>query len=299
MGPHAGRGLAAACRQRPPGASIAHDDTVMRTLIGHVRHRGPAKWLKLAGLSALGLSTVSIPVTIAVVLSATGTSDVLTLASVAQSKPHTTPAKAVAALRCEARRGYYALTFDDGPSPGTTPRIVAALRRAKAVATFFDLGRDAAAQRGLVDLQRSVGQVANHSYSDPHLSRASDARRLQELTTTARVLDYPNTWFRPPYGEAGPGIAAAARRTGLTSVYWTIDTRDVTSPAAAIVERALTVQPGGIIRMHDGLESTIRAIPGMVRGLRERGLCPGFLANTRKTIAGADGVPFHVVAVKP
>ena len=145
---------------------------------------------------------MSVPVTIAVALSATGASDVLTIAPIAHTKQHTTPAKAVAGLDCVATRGYYALTFDEGPSAGTTPRIVAALRRAKAVATFFDVGEDAVAHQDLVELQRSVGQVANHSYTHPHLSQVSDERRQQELTATARALDFPNVFFRPPYGEA-------------------------------------------------------------------------------------------------
>ena len=156
--------------------------------------RRPAKWLKLAGLAVLGLSTVSIPVTIAIALSATGASDALTIAPIAQAKQHMTPAKAVAGLHCVATRGYYALTFDEGPSAGTTPRIVAALSRAKAVATFFDVGEDAVAHQDLVELQRSVGQVANHSYSHPHLSQVSDARREQELTATAKALDFPNVF---------------------------------------------------------------------------------------------------------
>lgn len=258
-----------------------------------------AKWLKLGGLAGLGLSTVSIPVTIAIVLSATGASDALTIAPVAHTTQHRTPADAVAGLRCAAERGYYALTFTDGPSAGTTPRIVAALSRAKAVATFFDVGEDAVAHQDLVELQRSVGQVANHSYSHPHLSQVSDARRLQELTATARALDFPNVFFRPPYGQADPQTDAAVRRTGLTSVYWTVDTRDVNAPAEEIVKRALAVKPGGIILVHDGVEATVRAIPGIVEGLRKRGMCPGFLAKTQRSVRGANGVSFHVTAAKP
>jgi peptidoglycan/xylan/chitin deacetylase (PgdA/CDA1 family) len=67
------------------------------------------------------------------------------------------PVKEVAGRRCVAKHGYYALTFDRGPFVGTAPRIVEALRKAKAVATFFDAGADAAAHPGLVELQRGVG----------------------------------------------------------------------------------------------------------------------------------------------
>jgi peptidoglycan/xylan/chitin deacetylase (PgdA/CDA1 family) len=258
-----------------------------------------AKSLKLAGLALLGLCTVSIPVTIAVAMSATGASDVLTLGNIAPKDHHATPAKAVADVRCIAKRGYYALTFDEGPFGRATPRVVAALRKAKAIATFFDVGEHAEAHQSLVELQRSVGQVANHSYSHPHMSQVSDARRLQELTATAKVLDYPNVFFRPPYGESSPQTDAAIRGTGLTPVYWTIDTRDVGASTEAIVKRALAVRPGGIVLMHEGVANASGAIEGIVAALRERGMCPGFLAKTPKTIAGPTGVRFHAMAVKP
>ena len=263
------------------------------------RRRKLGKWLKLAGLAMVGLCTVSIPVTVALALSATGTSDLLTLGDIAPRQHHATPAKEVAGLRCVAKRGYYALTFDDGPSVDTTPRIVEALRGAKAVATFFDGGANAAAHQGLVELQRGVGQVANHGYSHTHLSLVSAARRVQELQAAAQVLDYPNVFFRAPFEEAGAKIDFAVRSTGLTPVYWTLDTHDVGASTRAIIDRALAVRPGGIILLHDGVDNTAGAIGGIVEGLRKRGMCPGFLAKTQKTVVGANGLPFHVIAVKP
>ncbi len=262
------------------------------------RHR-LGKRLKLVGLAFLGLCTVSIPVTIAFALSTTGTSDLLTIDGLAPKSAHQTPARTVASLGCAATRGYYALTFDDGPSPDATPRLVARLHEARAVATFFDVGERAAAHQDLVDLQRSVGLVANHSFSHPHMAQVSQARRLQELQTTARVLDYPNTLFRPPYGETSAAADADIRTSGLTPVYWTLDTRDAHLTAEAIVERALRVRPGGIELLHDGVQSTIDAIPGIVAGLKKRGMCPGFVATTSEAVVGANGIAFHAKAVKP
>jgi peptidoglycan/xylan/chitin deacetylase (PgdA/CDA1 family) len=263
------------------------------------RRRKVAKALKLALLALLGLCTVSIPVTVALVLSASGTSDLITIGGVATERQHQTPAEAVARQRCVASRGYYALTFDDGPIADTTPRLVVRLRRAKAVATFFDIGERAAAHPDLVELQRSVGQVANHSYSHAHMPELSHARRLQELQTTARVLDYPNALFRPPYGETSPVTDADIRRTGLIAVYWTLDVRDARASAAAIAKRALRVEPGGIILLHDGGAGAIAAVPDIVAALRRRGLCPGFIAPTATVVESATGIPFHAIAVKP
>ena len=55
------------------------------------------------------------------------------------------------------------------------------------------------------------------------------------------------------------------------------------------------MKPGGIILVHDGVEHTVRAIPGIVEGLRKRGMCPGFLATTQRSVRGANGIPFHVI----
>jgi peptidoglycan/xylan/chitin deacetylase (PgdA/CDA1 family) len=163
-------------------------------------------------------------------------------------------------------------------------RLVASLKQANAVATFFDLGARAEASQALVELQRSVGQVANHSYSHLRMPAVSSARRVQELQATARVLDYPNTLFRPPYGETSVATDADIRRVGLTPVYWTVDAQDARLDAKAITDRALTVKPGGIILLHDGVDATVAAVPrhrrraqaardvpGLHRGLDERG----------------------------
>jgi peptidoglycan/xylan/chitin deacetylase (PgdA/CDA1 family) len=264
------------------------------------RHPKATKRLELIGLAVLGLATVSIPVTIAMVLAGTRTSDVLAIGG-GQAVPrhHATPAGTVSRIRCVPQRGFYVLSFDDGPLTRTTARLVAAVRRARAVATFFDVGRLAAAHQDLVELQRRAGQVANHSYTHPHLPRVSSARRVQELRATADVLDHPNDFFRPPYGETSAATDADVRRSGLRPVYWTVDARDLRAPRALIVRRALRVRPGGIILLHDGVEATIAAVPAIVAGLRRRGLCPGRLAGARKSVISATGTSFHVMAARP
>jgi peptidoglycan/xylan/chitin deacetylase (PgdA/CDA1 family) len=146
-----------------------------------------------------------------------------------------------------------------------------------------------------VELQRGVGQVANHTYSHVNLTTVSQARRIQELQATARVLDYPNALFRPPFGETDPAVDADVHRSGLVPVDWTVDTGDRRLAAQSIVERALIVEPGGIIRLHEDVNATVAALPEIVAGLRRRGLCPGFLSA-----AGAGGGGrVSVAVVKP
>jgi peptidoglycan/xylan/chitin deacetylase (PgdA/CDA1 family) len=264
------------------------------------------RWLKRAKLlllSLAGISAVSIPVTAAVVLSAAGAESPLALGSPDNVRTaRQNPAEAItASLECSPTKGYYALTFDDGPLPRTTKRLVGALRKSGAVATFFDVGERAAAQPELVALQRTVGQVANHSYTHANLPDVPQQRRFQELTETAKVLGYPNAFVRPPYGETSPDTDADMRKTELVPVYWTIDTFDWQEPPVdVIVKRALQVQPEGIILLHDGRENTIEAVPRIVSELRAEGMCPGLLALTDKTVRSAyRGTKFNVIAVSP
>ena len=264
------------------------------------------RWIKraqLSGLAVIGISAVSIPVTIAFMLSATTGGSPLVLGTPNRARTvHKNPARAITqALKCAPTKGYYALTFDDGPYPETTERLVGALAGAGAVATFFNIGQRVDAHPELVQLQRSVGQVANHSYTHPHLPAVSQERRFQELTETAKALDRPNAFFRPPFGETSPATDADIRKTGLVPVYWTTDTYDWQRPPVdVIVRRALEVQPEGIVLLHDGRENTIQAVPRIVSELRSRGMCPGLLARTDKTVVSVfKQTTFNVVAVSP
>jgi peptidoglycan/xylan/chitin deacetylase (PgdA/CDA1 family) len=264
------------------------------------------RWIKRAKLlllSIVGISAVSIPVTVALVLSATGNGSPLALGAPKHVEPaRETPAKAITeSLKCTPKKGYYALTFDDGPFTDTTERLVGALKQAGAVATFFDVGQRAAARPELVELQRTAGQVANHSYTHAHLPDVSQERRFQELTETARVLDHPNAFVRPPYGETSAATDADIRKTELVPVYWTTDTFDWQQPPVeVIVKRAAAVQPEGIVLLHDGHENTVKAVPQIVSELRSEGMCPGLLAKTDRTVVSAyRKTPFHVIAVSP
>src|SRR5215213_3983094 len=129
------------------------------------------KRAKLFLLSLVGISAMSIPVTVALLLAATAGGSPLTLGAPTRVPPaRANPSRAIAeSVKCSPTKGYYALTFDDGPYPATTGRLVTALKEAGAVATFFDVGERAAAHPDLVELQRTAGQVANHSYTHAHL----------------------------------------------------------------------------------------------------------------------------------
>ncbi|WP_233414188.1 polysaccharide deacetylase family protein [Nucisporomicrobium flavum] len=199
--------------------------------------------------------------------------------------------------------GYVGLTYDDGPS-ATTGELLAALRANHLRATFFNQGNHTLEQPDLVRAELRAGMwVGNHTYSHPHLTQIGEPAAFQEIASTQWALrdvtGREPTLFRPPFGETDDQVRADEDRIGLLEVLWTVDSRDwAGATAEEIAAAARTLQPGGIILMHDWPPATIEAVPLIARDLAERGLCPGRIAYTPKDIPYGNQV-FHAQAVRP
>ncbi len=180
---------------------------------------------------------------------------------------------AVASRGARSRRAV-ALSFDDGPSPAQTPAILATLDRLHAHATFFEEGRHVLGREALMRQILAGGdEIGNHSFDhrrDPGYGElAATDRLIREATGFEPCL------FRPPYGLIGGRVAGAARRTGLETVLWTLDSGDDRHPGVAAIRANVVrrAKPGAIVLMHDGGHhpQTVEALPGIIRGLRARG----------------------------
>ena len=130
-----------------------------------------------------------------------------------------------------------ALTFDDGPNPNFTPQLLDILAENQIPATFFLLGKHAAAQPRLVRRIAAEGHlIANHSYSHPSLARSSKACIREELIqardTLEQITGAPVGFFRPPFGGRRPATFRIARELGLTPVLWNAMTSDWSCPSA-------------------------------------------------------------------
>jgi peptidoglycan/xylan/chitin deacetylase (PgdA/CDA1 family) len=171
-------------------------------------------------------------------------------------------------------RNEVALTFDDGPSLMQTPAILATLERLHARATFFEEGDHVQGREALMRQILAAGdEIGNHSFDHPldpgYGELAATDRRIRAATGFEPCL------FRPPYGLLDARVAAAALRNRLATVLWDVNSQDDRHPgAAAIRANVLSLaQPGSIVLMHDGGHhpQTVRALPGVIRGLRARG----------------------------
>ncbi|WP_460308428.1 polysaccharide deacetylase family protein [Actinocorallia aurea] len=198
--------------------------------------------------------------------------------------------------------GYVAITFDDGPTT-LTPAYVQALHDAGWVrATFFLTGAHALDYPSYVDLLAQNGHwIGNHTFSHPFLDTLSSTDAFNELLGTNQILlaqtGVAPSLFRPPYGRTNAAIRSSATSLGMTEVLWTTDSYDYNGiTAAQITANALTVAPGGIILLHEGYQSTLDALPGIISGLAERGLCAGKIVPSETAVEAWPGTTFYAVA---
>ncbi|MFI1418728.1 polysaccharide deacetylase family protein [Streptomyces sp. NPDC020731] len=213
----------------------------------------------------------------------------LTLAGTATAALDAAPAHAAAC------NGYVGLTFDDGPSTGTTMSLLNALKQNGLRATMFNQGQYAAANPSLVKAQVDAGMwVANHSYTHPHMTQLSQAQMDSEISRTQQAITNAGggtpKLFRPPYGETNSTLRAVEAKYGLTEIIWDVDSQDWNNASTdAIVQAASRLTNGQVILMHDWPANTIAAIPRIAQNLASRGLCAGMISPGTGRAVAPDG----------
>ncbi len=180
------------------------------------------------------------------------------------------------------------LSFDDGPDPVWTPRILDILKAEGVKAVFFVVGSRAAENPELVRRILAEGhELGNHSYSHPDLARATEQRTVFELNANQRILEgitgISTLLFRPPYhSDAYPQSYAEfltlvkAQELGYLSIAESIDSEDWNEPTPETVFGRVKERraEGNIILLHDGggdRSATVAALPRIIAYLRERG----------------------------
>jgi len=185
-----------------------------------------------------------------------------------------------------------ALTFDDGPSPLYTPKVLKILKKFHVQATFFTIGYLVAEHPELVQAELRAGmEVGDHTWdhpTTPPFKQLPPKRMRSEMGDAALALQQAGgspTLFRPPGGSYSDRVVALADKLGLRVVLWSIDPQDWRDDATAkgIVSTVLgSVHAGSIVLLHDGggyQDATVKALPKIIKGIRKMGL--------------------HLVAIKP
>lgn len=179
-----------------------------------------------------------------------------------------------------------ALTYDDGPTPYSSPGVLTALEQAHVPATVFVEGQYVRQWPDLLKREWNDGfAIAAHSWDHPLMSKLSTDQMTHQFRDTQQAIhdvlgQNVCVWlWRPPYGDYNKAVLDMAASYGLTTVTWDDSSDDWDRPGVQkIVDNVLSqAHPGAIILMHDGpsfREQTAAAIPGIVAGLRARGLTP-------------------------
>lgn len=174
-----------------------------------------------------------------------------------------------------------ALTFDDGPSPAYTLRVLAILKQYHVNATFFDIGRQVQAYPDLVRMELKDGNdVGNHTWTHPDMPLLTGKEMRAQIQQTSdaitKAIGVRPIYMRPPYGDISARVLPIINDFGLTTVIWNDEARDWSLPGTSvIVTRILNLaRNGAIILLHDGggvREQTVQALPIIIQRLRARG----------------------------
>ncbi len=180
-----------------------------------------------------------------------------------------------AAYGQEAEQKKIALTFDDGPHPYYTERLLDGLKERGVVASFFVTGEHAALHPDIIKRMHEEGHlIGNHTYSHISLEETNSKEFRAELVATAKVIeeliDEEVNFVRPPYGNWEKSFE---EDLNMIPVLWTIDPLDwCTEDANLVAGRVLReVQENDIILMHDYYDSSVTAALLVVDELTKQG----------------------------
>ncbi len=189
--------------------------------------------------------------------------------------------------RGPAGRGMLALTFDDGPHPDITPRVLDALGAAGARATFFMVGENALRHPELVRRVVAEGHALGvHTLSHRHAWITPPAGLRREMLLGSEAIRVASRgaaplWFRPPWGSFNAATRRAARSMGLRIALWSCDAGDWlpgATPAAIAARVRAGLADGAIIDLHDGgrtprgCRAMAAALPGLLAEIAATGL---------------------------
>ena len=177
-----------------------------------------------------------------------------------------------------------ALTFDDGPDPVHTPKVLDLLGAAGARGTFFVVGERAAGAPDLVREMAARGhEVENHTWSHGNLWLRGPGATEREIVRTHEVVHdltgRPPRFFRPPWGMVNLAVFPTLRRLGTPCVLWSLQPEGLRPVAPhEMASRVLGgIGPGAIVDLHDaeGVPGApgrlLDALPPMLEGLRAAG----------------------------
>lgn len=174
---------------------------------------------------------------------------------------------------------YIAMTYDDGPHPQNTPRLLDMLRERNIKATFYVIGRSVNMYPHIVRRIVAEGhEIGNHTWTHRKLTALSNSQVRWEMNKTRDAIVaacgvQPRT-MRPPYGALRQNQRAwIYKEYGYPTVLWNVDPEDWRRPGVSVVTSRIVsrTRNGSIVLAHDLHKPTVDAMPGTLDGLLRRG----------------------------
>ena len=173
-----------------------------------------------------------------------------------------------------------ALTFDDGPWPSSTAKVLDILKKNNIKGTFFVVGQNV---KNYPDLTKRVvtdgHTIANHTWHHwyHHMNAQTAAYEVANTTDIIyKTTGVKTSLFRPPGGNMRNGVAAYAKSNKYAIIMWSADSMDYSRPAVPRLMNNIfrEAKPGGIVLMHDGggdRSHTVKALPEIISKFRKQG----------------------------
>ncbi|MFW5793105.1 MAG: polysaccharide deacetylase family protein [Bacteroidota bacterium] len=171
-----------------------------------------------------------------------------------------------------------AITFDDGPDPDKTTKILDILNDYNAKASFFIIGEKAKSRPELVrQISDSGHLIANHSYSHSFVFPVMSAKKIQrEIKETQDIIEDISgkncIYFRPPFGVTNPLIARAVKKLKLTTIGWSIRSFDTTGKSSEKIFYRIRkrINGGDIVLLHDTGDNTLEVLKLLLEFLNKK-----------------------------
>lgn len=173
------------------------------------------------------------------------------------------------------------LTFDDGPHPTLTPKLLDILLKHNVKAMFFVLGTMAKTTAGKNAMQRAFNEghiIGNHSFDHPNFQTLTLAKVKDQLKRTQDLIGacgHPMKFMRQPYGSTNAGIDKMIKDEGYTKLLWNVDSMDWDKkfkPAGWVVNamKQINNRSDSIVLMHDIHKTTIDNVESLIKKIKAK-----------------------------
>lgn len=186
--------------------------------------------------------------------------------------------KQVPVYRVEAGKNRVAISFDAAWGDEQTEDLLNILDECNAKATFFLVGDWVDKYPDDVKEIHSRGHdIGNHSDTHPHMPQldiSGETKEVQACNDKIKAITgQAPTLFRPPYGDYDNNLVNCVKGLGMYCVQWDVDSLDWKDPTPEQMTKTVLdkVKDGSIVLMHNGAKNTPAALPGIIKGIRDKG----------------------------